>query len=136
MTMMPFDPGRDYSMPWQSGFGGIIYRKDLVKREPKSVDDLFDPDYKGKVTMLTEMRDTVGVVAAGLGGFAKRRHYSVVTPGETVPVAGMGDDIGFIILYRANNRTSETNRSDTGVKSLSTSRYGLPPFASGQKEAG
>ena len=63
----PFDPGRDYSMPWQSGFGGIIYRKDLVKREPKSVDDLFDPAYKGKVTMLTEMRDTVGVVAASMG---------------------------------------------------------------------
>jgi spermidine/putrescine transport system substrate-binding protein len=63
----PFDPKRDYSVPWQSGFGGIIYRKDKVKREPKSVDDLFDPDYKGKVTMLTEMRDTVGVVAAGMG---------------------------------------------------------------------
>ena len=54
-------------MPWQSGFAGIVYRKDKVKREPKSVDDLFDPDYKGKVTMLTEMRDTVGVVAAGMG---------------------------------------------------------------------
>ncbi len=49
--------------PWQSGFAGIIYRKDKVKREPKSVDDLFDPDYKGKVTMLTEMRDTVGARA-------------------------------------------------------------------------
>ena len=46
---------------------GIIYRKDKVKREPKSVDDLFDPDYKGKVTMLTEMRDSVGVVAAWMG---------------------------------------------------------------------
>src|SRR5687767_4795966 len=51
----PFDPKRDYSVPWQSGFAGIIYRKDKVKREPKSIDDLFDPDYKGKVTMLTEM---------------------------------------------------------------------------------
>jgi spermidine/putrescine transport system substrate-binding protein len=63
----PFDPKRDYSMPWQSGLTGIIYRKDLVKREPKSVDDLFDPAYKGKVTMLSEMRDTVGIVAASLG---------------------------------------------------------------------
>jgi spermidine/putrescine transport system substrate-binding protein len=43
------------------------YREDKVKREPKSVDDLFDPDYKGKVTMLTEVRDTVGVVAASMG---------------------------------------------------------------------
>ena len=63
----PFDPQREFSMPWQSGLTGIIYRKDLVKREPKSVDDLFDPAYKGKVTMLSEMRDTVGVVAASQG---------------------------------------------------------------------
>ena len=46
---------------------GIVYRKDKVKREPKSIDDLFDPDYKGKVTMLTEMRDSVGLVAASMG---------------------------------------------------------------------
>ena len=49
------------------GHHGIIYRKDKVKREPKSVDDLFDPAYKGKVTMLTEMRDTVGLVVAWQG---------------------------------------------------------------------
>jgi spermidine/putrescine transport system substrate-binding protein len=63
----PFDPKREFSMPWQSGMTGIIYRKDKVKRTPKSVDDLFDPAYKGKVTMLTEMRDTVGLVAAWQG---------------------------------------------------------------------
>jgi spermidine/putrescine transport system substrate-binding protein len=63
----PFDPKREFSMPWQSGLTGIIYRKDKVKRTPKSVEDLFNPAYKGKVTMLTEMRDTVGLVAAWQG---------------------------------------------------------------------
>jgi spermidine/putrescine transport system substrate-binding protein len=63
----PFDKNREFSMPWQSGLTGIIYRKDKVKREPKSVDDLFDPAYKGKVTLLTEMRDAVGIVAAWQG---------------------------------------------------------------------
>jgi spermidine/putrescine transport system substrate-binding protein len=63
-----FDPKREFSMPWQSGMTGIIYRKDKVKRPPKSVADLFDPAYKGKVTMLTEMRDTVGLVTAWQGG--------------------------------------------------------------------
>jgi spermidine/putrescine transport system substrate-binding protein len=64
----PFDPKRDYSVPWQSGQTGIIYRKDLVKGgKVDGVDSLFDPAYKGKVTMLTEMRDTVGLVAASLG---------------------------------------------------------------------
>jgi spermidine/putrescine transport system substrate-binding protein len=63
----PFDPQREFTMPWQSGMTGIIYRKDKVKRKPTSVDDLFDPAYKGKVTFLTEMRDSVGVVTAWQG---------------------------------------------------------------------
>jgi spermidine/putrescine transport system substrate-binding protein len=63
----PFDPKRDFSAPWQSGFTGMIYRKDKVKKPPTSIDDLFDPDYKGKTTMLTEMRDSVGLVAASMG---------------------------------------------------------------------
>ena len=72
----PFDPQREFSAPWQSGFTGIIYRKDKVKREPKSIDDLFDPDYKGKVTMLTEMRDSVGLVAASHGQGSREGHAS------------------------------------------------------------
>jgi spermidine/putrescine transport system substrate-binding protein len=63
----PFDPNREFSAPWQSGMTGIIYRTDKVKKKPTSVKDLFDPAYKGKVTMLTEMRDTVGLVTAYQG---------------------------------------------------------------------
>jgi spermidine/putrescine transport system substrate-binding protein len=60
-----FDPNRDYSIPWQSGMTGLIYRKDKVT--PKSINDIFDPKLKGKVTMLTEMRDTVGLTMLGMG---------------------------------------------------------------------
>jgi spermidine/putrescine transport system substrate-binding protein len=57
-----FDPNREYSVPWQSGQVILIYRRDKTGRDLKSVNDLFDPEFKGKVTMLTEMRDTVGSV--------------------------------------------------------------------------
>jgi spermidine/putrescine transport system substrate-binding protein len=56
-----FDPERNFSVPWQSGMTGIIVRKDLAP-DVTSVNDLFDPKYKGKVTMLSEMRDTVPLV--------------------------------------------------------------------------
>jgi spermidine/putrescine transport system substrate-binding protein len=62
-----FDKNLDYSAPWQGIQAGIIYRKDKVKREPKSVNDIFDPAYKGKTTMLKELRDSVGLVMLGLG---------------------------------------------------------------------
>jgi spermidine/putrescine transport system substrate-binding protein len=58
----PFDPDREWSVPWQSGQVILMYRKDKTGKDLKSVNDLFDPKYKGKVTMLTELRDTVGSV--------------------------------------------------------------------------
>ena len=61
-----FDPRRSYSAPWQSGLTGIIVRKDLAP-DVRSVCDLFDSRYKGKVTMLTEMRDSVGLTMLGMG---------------------------------------------------------------------
>jgi spermidine/putrescine transport system substrate-binding protein len=61
-----FDPNRDYSVPWQSGQTGLIVRTDKVG-DVKSVNDVFNPKYKGKVTLLTEMRDTVGLTMLGMG---------------------------------------------------------------------
>jgi spermidine/putrescine transport system substrate-binding protein len=57
----PFDPNNDFAVPWQSGMTGLIVRTDLAP-DIKSICDLFDPQYKGKVEMLTEMRDTVPLV--------------------------------------------------------------------------
>jgi spermidine/putrescine transport system substrate-binding protein len=54
----PFDPERSYSVPWQSGLAGLIINKKLAP-DIKSVNDLFDPQYKGKVTVFKEMRDVV-----------------------------------------------------------------------------
>ena len=62
-----FDPKREISMPWQSGQVLLIYRKDKTGGDLRSINDLFDPKFKGKVTFLTEMRDTVGSVLLGEG---------------------------------------------------------------------
>jgi spermidine/putrescine transport system substrate-binding protein len=64
-----FDPGRLYSLPWQSGFAGIGYNpKSTGGKKVTSVDQLLtDPELKGKVTLLTEMRDTVGLVMMAMG---------------------------------------------------------------------
>jgi spermidine/putrescine transport system substrate-binding protein len=109
----PFDPGRDYSMPWQSGFGGIVYRRDLVKREPKSVDDLFDPDYKGKVTMLTEMRDTVGVVTAGLGHNPETATLDQFM--EAVDKIGEAADSGQIRGFTGNEFSKDLATGDSAL---------------------
>ncbi len=60
------DPDRDFTVPWQSGMTGLIVRTDLAP-EIDEVADLFDPEYKGQVDMLTEMRDTVPMTLKSLG---------------------------------------------------------------------
>ena len=62
-----FDTGRKYSVPWLSGMTAIGYNPKKTKRELDSINDIFDPKFKGQVTMLTEMRDTVGLVMLGMG---------------------------------------------------------------------
>jgi spermidine/putrescine transport system substrate-binding protein len=62
-----WDPTGEYSLPWQTGFAGLAYNIDVTGREITSVDDLFDPEFAGKVGALTEMRDTIGLIALSLG---------------------------------------------------------------------
>ncbi|MBK0418531.1 spermidine/putrescine ABC transporter substrate-binding protein [Leucobacter sp. CSA1] len=61
------DPGRQYSMPWQGVMAGMVWNKEAVPNGIRSLDDLMHPDLKGKVGVLSEMRDTMGVIMQGQG---------------------------------------------------------------------
>ena len=58
----PFDPNRDYSLPWASGMDGIAWNE-TVTDPVTSVKQLFeDPKLKGKVGVWNSMGDTLGLV--------------------------------------------------------------------------
>jgi spermidine/putrescine transport system substrate-binding protein len=63
----PFDPNRDYTVPWQSGVTGIAY--DAAQTPPiTSINDLLtNPDLNGAVTVVKDMRDTTGLVLLDQG---------------------------------------------------------------------
>jgi spermidine/putrescine transport system substrate-binding protein len=63
----PFDPNREYSLPWQSGMTGIAWNEELTG-PVESIEQLFeDPKLKGKVSMLMELADSVGLVMLANG---------------------------------------------------------------------
>jgi len=67
-----FDPGRQYSLPWQSGFGALGWNKAKLQETLgvdtlTSIDQLFDPKLKGRISVLSEMRDTMGILMAYQG---------------------------------------------------------------------
>ncbi|MBQ0903022.1 spermidine/putrescine ABC transporter substrate-binding protein [Micromonospora sp. U21] len=62
-----FDSENRISIPWQSGLAGLAYNGDVTK-ELRTVDELLTrPDLKGKVTALSEMRDTMGLLLGSNG---------------------------------------------------------------------
>ena len=64
-----FDPDREYSLPWQSGMTGIATNTKLTGGKPVTTIDqlLEDPKLKGKVTLLTEMADSIALVMLANG---------------------------------------------------------------------
>jgi spermidine/putrescine transport system substrate-binding protein len=63
-----WDENRDYSLPWQSGMTGIGYDPEKVGGDVTSISELLtSPKLKGKVTMLTELADTMGSVMLANG---------------------------------------------------------------------
>ena len=57
-----FDPGRKFSVPWQGGFAGICWNKEAIPGGLASVADLWNSELKGRVGVLSEMRDTIGLI--------------------------------------------------------------------------
>jgi spermidine/putrescine transport system substrate-binding protein len=108
-----FDPNRDYSVPWQSGQTGIIYRKDKVKRTPKSVNDIFDPAYKGKTTMLTEMRDSVGLTMLGMGKDPEKGSLADML--AAVDKIGKASKSGQIRRFTGNDYVKDLPKGDSWV---------------------
>ena len=61
------DPGRKLTIPWQLPTTGWAWNKEAFPNGLHELDDLLDPALKGKVQVLSEMRDTIGLIMSGQG---------------------------------------------------------------------
>jgi spermidine/putrescine transport system substrate-binding protein len=63
----PVDPGRKFSAPYMSGLVGLAYNRAATGREITKIDDLWDPAFEGKVSMLSDVRDGLGMIMLSQG---------------------------------------------------------------------
>ncbi|WP_187347218.1 PotD/PotF family extracellular solute-binding protein [Nocardiopsis sp. CNR-923] len=52
-----YDPGNRYTVPYASGITGIAYNPEFVDREITSIADLWDPEFAGKVGMMSDAQE-------------------------------------------------------------------------------
>ncbi|MEW5942144.1 MAG: spermidine/putrescine ABC transporter substrate-binding protein [Chloroflexota bacterium] len=62
-----FDPGNKYTIPYQAGTDAIVYNADKITTAPTSWEDLWNPEYAGRIIMLDDSRATIGMVLLTLG---------------------------------------------------------------------
>jgi spermidine/putrescine transport system substrate-binding protein len=62
-----FDPERRYSVPYLWGTVGIGYDSAVIAPAPDSWSILWDPRYKGRISMLNDQREVFGAVLRSMG---------------------------------------------------------------------
>jgi len=67
LQKLPFDPESRYSIPYLWGTVGIGYNSEVIASPPDSWTVLWDPRYKGKISMLNDQREVFGAALRSMG---------------------------------------------------------------------
>jgi len=62
-----FDPNREQSLTWQGIMSGFGWNVEKNPKGIRTIDELFAPQNKGKIVVLSEMRDTIGIILRSQG---------------------------------------------------------------------
>jgi spermidine/putrescine transport system substrate-binding protein len=62
-----FDPNREKSLTWQGIMAGFGWNTEKNPNGISTLDELFAPQNKGKIVVLSEMRDTIGIILLAQG---------------------------------------------------------------------
>jgi len=62
-----YDPMREQTLTWQGIMGGFGWNTAKNPKGVRTLDDLFAPQNKGKIVVLSEMRDTIGIILRSQG---------------------------------------------------------------------
>lgn len=106
------DKGRKKSIPWQLPASCLMWDTEAVPKGIKTLDDFMQPALKGKVGVLTEMRDTMGIILAGLG-YDPAGAWGDKEWGEAIQWLDDGIQSGQIKNVKGNSYTQDLERGDT-----------------------
>lgn len=108
------DPGREFTVPWQLPASGWVWNTEAVPNGVRELSDFLRPELKGKVGVLTEMRDTMGMILLGLG-HDPAGQWGDAEFDEALAWLDDGLKSGQIKNVKGNSYTQDLQRGDTLV---------------------
>jgi len=113
LRSVPYDPKRQFTVPWQSGAVGLGYNIDKTGRELNSIKDLFDPAFKGRVTMLSEPYDSASTVLLGQGIDAT--HATIDQLLAAIEKISRANDAGQFRRFTGNDYSTDLTKGNVWV---------------------
>jgi spermidine/putrescine transport system substrate-binding protein len=95
------DPGRKFSAPYMSGMVGLAYNRAATNRDITKIDDLWDPAFKGKISLLADTQDGLGMIILSLGGAVEEPTSDAVN--KAVALIKQQKDAGQIRRFTGND---------------------------------
>jgi spermidine/putrescine transport system substrate-binding protein len=108
-----YDPHRNFTLPWQSGAIGIAYDPRRTGRKLHSIQDLFDPKFKGRVTFLSEPYDSAGMVMLLQG--VDSTHANIDQINKAIDKIDAAQKAGQIRRFTGNDYTTDLTKGNVDL---------------------
>ena len=113
LQTIAYDPERSYTLPYQSGAVGIGYNIEKTGRELTSIDDFFDPEFKGRVTMFSEPYDAASTVLIQQGKDPEKATIDELL--EAIEVISKANDEGQFRRFTGNDYSTDLTKGNAWV---------------------
>jgi spermidine/putrescine transport system substrate-binding protein len=107
------DPGRKYSAPYMSGLVGVAYNRSATGRDITKIDDLWDPAFKGRVSLFSDVQDGLGMIMMSQGSSVE--NPTTETVNKAIDVVREQKDKGQIRRFTGNDYASDLAAGNIAV---------------------
>jgi spermidine/putrescine transport system substrate-binding protein len=107
------DPGRKFTAPYMTGMVGLAYNRAATGRDVTTIDDLWDPAFKGKVSLLSDLQDGLGMIMQAQGNSPENPTTESVT--KAVDLIREQKDNGQIRRFTGNDYAEDLAAGNIAV---------------------
>ncbi|TQK27120.1 spermidine/putrescine ABC transporter substrate-binding protein [Arthrobacter sp. SLBN-53] len=107
------DPGRKFTAPYMTGMVGLAYNRAATGRDIRSIDDLWDPAFKGRVSLFSDVQDGLGMIMLSQGNSPENPSTESIT--KAVDLVREQKDRGQIRRFTGNDYADDLAAGNIAV---------------------
>lgn len=107
------DPGRKFTAPYMSGLVGLAYNRAATGRDIRTIDDLWDPAFKGRVSLFSDAQDGLGMIMLSQGNSPENPSTESVQ--QAIDLVRQQNDAGQIRRFTGNDYADDLAAGNIAV---------------------